>query len=58
MTKPKNKKPDSTPKNADRDKCAPEMTGAALIKVMQDPCVRDLEFERPGVRSPVRRVKI
>jgi hypothetical protein len=60
MTRHKKTKREPTlPANdADRAEDAPVVTGAALIKVMQDPRVRDLEFEYPGVRSRIRRVKL
>lgn len=35
-----------------------EPTGEVLIKAMQDPRVRDLNFDHEGTRSPVRRVKL
>lgn len=33
-------------------------TGEVLVKVMQDPRLRDLKIEREGTRAPVRRVKL
>jgi hypothetical protein len=60
MTKRRTKKPESPPppNDADRAEDTPIVTGEALIKAMQDPRVRDLEFEFPSVRSRVRRVKL
>ncbi|HEX6084501.1 MAG TPA: type II toxin-antitoxin system prevent-host-death family antitoxin [Thermoanaerobaculia bacterium] len=34
-----------------------ERTGAALVKLLRDSPLRDLELDREGVRSPVRKVK-
>jgi len=60
MTKRKKTKSESTlpPNDADRDNVAPELTGEALIKVMQDPRIRDLEFEHLRTPAHSRRVKI
>jgi hypothetical protein len=60
MTSHKETKPEPTPppNDADRAEDAPVVTGEALIKVMQDPRVRDFEFEYPGVRSRIRHVKL
>jgi hypothetical protein len=60
MTRRRNKKLESTPppKDAERDNNASQLTGEALIKVMQDPRARDLEFEHPRTPARTRRVKI
>jgi hypothetical protein len=60
MTKHRTKKPESTsaPNDAHRAEDAPTVTGEVLIKMMQNPCVRDLEFEHPRTPGRTRRVKI
>ena len=35
-----------------------ERTGAALVEVLRDSPLRDIELDREGVRSPVRKVKL
>jgi prevent-host-death family protein len=35
-----------------------ERTGAALVEVLRDSPLRDVDFDREGTRAPVRKVKL
>jgi hypothetical protein len=42
----------------DLDRLRQPGTGADLVRAMADPRVRDLDFEPPRLRPPVREVKL
>ena len=42
----------------DYDRLRPELTGAAIVAVLQNSPLRDIEIERISIQAPVRDVKL
>ena len=42
----------------DYDRLRPELTGAAIVAVLQNSPLRDIEIERVSIQAPVRDVKL